>query len=295
MAERQRLKPNIYFFHSTFTLFPLLILRVIGDKSPAVYCAHCWAASSDDKETLKKKIIRQVEGRLCGLADLIVNVSQSDAQTAQDFGYRGNHVVVENAVAEPSPDARDDIFRRRSLKAINLLFVGRFDRQKGLDILLEAFQLAQVENPALHLHLVGEPVRGGQIPSLPTAVTHHGWIAPEQIDSYYRSADALVVPSRWEGLPLVIPEAYRNGTPVLVARTSWMEHLVEEGATGYSFAPNVGELAKLLALVDRQGLDKMRPQARALYEKRFAIERFSHEMARHLRALITGLGAKLNK
>ena len=290
--ERHRLRPDLYFFHSTFALLPLLLLRVRGDKTPAVYCAHCWAAHSGETETLKKKIIRQIEGHLCGLADLTVNVSHADADTARAHGYRGHHVVVENAVAAPLPNAQDDLFQRPTDTAINLLFVGRFDRQKGLDVLLEAFQQAHASNAELHLHLVGEPLRGGDMPEIPGGVTHHGWVAPDQIDHFYRSADALVVPSRWEGLPLVIPEAYRNGTPVLVARTSGMEHLVAEGETGHSFELTAEALGRLLASLDCTDLRNMRPKAAELYKDRFAIDRFSHEMATHLRALVEHKGGQ---
>ncbi|MBO9448942.1 glycosyltransferase family 4 protein [Tropicibacter sp. R16_0] len=287
LSERKRLKPDLYFFHSTFALLPLLALRLRRDKTPAVYCAHSWAANSDGPDTFKKRVIRSIEGRLCGLADMIVNVSRSDAGIARQFEYRGRHVVVENAVTEPLVNAKDDLFPRPARDTINLLFVGRFDHQKGLDILLDAFRQAQGQNPALHLHLVGEPVRGGAVPPLPPGTTHHGWVAPDQIDHYFRSADCLVVPSRWEGLPLVIPEAYRNGTPVLAARTSGMEHLIEDGQTGHSFPLDRAALVALLLSLERPALTKMGQNARLLYERRFTIDRFSREMAAHLHDLVS--------
>lgn len=286
LSERRRLKPDLYFFHSTFALIPLLILRLHGDKTPSVYCAHCWAANSSDTETLKKKMIRLIEGRLCGLADLIVNVSQSDADMAAKYRYRGRHIVIENAVPESSVRHVQEKFPRPSDKTINLLYVGRFDRQKGLDVLLKAFAQARTRNPDLTLHLVGEPVRADEMPDLPGGVTHHGWTQPDQIDLFYASADALVVPSRWEGLPLVIPEAYRNGSPVLAARRSGMQYLLEEGVTGYSFDLNASSLASLLSDLDRTQLLKMRPDARALYEQRFQIDRFARTMATHLQGLL---------
>ncbi|SLN26877.1 Glycogen synthase [Falsiruegeria litorea R37] len=286
-AARRRVRPHIYFFHSTFALLPLLFLRLSRDKTPAVYCAHCWAANTSVSETLKKQIIRRIEGNLCGLADLVVNVSHSDAETARQNKYRGRHVVVENAVAPAAPDARFDLFPRPTSDTINLLFVGRFDQQKGLDILLDAFRRARINNPDLALHLVGEPVRSEGMPHLPAGVSHHGWIPSSQIDSFYRSADALVVPSRWEGLPLVIPEAYRNGTPVLAARTSGMEHLVQQDQTGHIFDLAPTDLGELLASLDRKHLVDMRPNALALYRDRFSLDRFSRELASHLLGLVS--------
>lgn len=284
--QRRQLRPDLYFFHSTFSLLPLMVLRLAGDRTPAVYCAHCWAASTLQADGWKARVVRFVEGNLCGLADLVVNVSASDAETAGKLGYRGHHVVVENAVGPPDPAARSDLFDRPASSRVNLLFVGRFDHQKGLDLLLSAYDLARSRNSDLHLHLVGGAVRGSEMPELGEGVSYHGWVGPDEIDSYYRSADALVVPSRWEGLPLVVPEAYRNGTPVMVARRSGMEKLVDEGKNGWSFPLEVTALADLLSKVGRYELAKMRPAAEKTYQDRFSQERFAAEMAENLHALL---------
>ncbi|MCV2886856.1 glycosyltransferase family 4 protein [Ruegeria aquimaris] len=286
--QKRLLRPELYFFHSTFSLLPLTLLRLSGDRTPAVYCAHCWAANTLQTDGWKSRIIRFVEGNLCGLADLVVNVSASDADTAQRFAYRGRHVIVENAVDPPEPEARADRFETPGSSRVNLLFVGRFDHQKGLDLLLPAYDLARSSNSDLRLHIVGAPVRGSELPVFGEGVTYHGWVGPGEIDSYYRSADALVVPSRWEGLPLVVPEAYRNGTPVIVARRSGMHELVDEGRTGWSFPLEIEALADLLSRVGREDLAKMRPLAEETYRERFSRGRFAEEMAENLRALLGG-------
>jgi glycosyltransferase involved in cell wall biosynthesis len=284
-AERRRLRPDLYFFNSTFTLLPLLALRLRGDRTPAIYCAHCWAISNYAEGSLKGKIVRAVEGRLCGLADLVVNVSHGDAALAKRLGYRGRHVVVENAVPDRAEPVSGTRFVRASETEIHLLFVGRFDRQKGLDVLLSAFGRARIDAPHLRLHLVGSPVRGTEIPVLPEGVTHHGWISAREIDGYYASADAVVVPSRWEGLPLIVPEALRNGTPVYVSDRSDMGALVEPGVTGGVFGLTEMALADCLSSLERSRLQAMRPAARASYEDRFAMKRFLSEMSTHLNAL----------
>lgn len=285
-AERRRLNPDFYFFNSTFTLFVLLTLRLTGDKRPVVYCAHSWAIANYHPRSLKGRIVRIVEGSLCGLADLIVNVSHGDSCLARTFDYRGRHVVVENAVPDIADLDAPPVQVRMSDTDIHLLFVGRFDRQKGLDILLSAFEDARRANSDLRLHLIGEPVRGGRIPDFPEGVIHHGWVSPENIDRHYQAADLLVVPSRWEGLPLVVPEALRNGTPVLVSDRSDMEGLIEKGTTGDVFPLGVEPLAEYLRDLRRDDLRSMRAAARASYERRFTIERFGAEMATQFNKLL---------
>lgn len=291
-AARKKLHPDLYLFNSTFALLPLLLLRLAGDTTPAIYCAHCWAINNYNETSLKGRIVRAIEGHLAGLADLVVNVSHGDKKLASRLGYRGRQMVIENAVPERRLATAKEPFKRDNTEDIHLLFVGRFDRQKGLDILLPAFQHARQQNARLRLHLVGDVVRDQALPALPEGVVHHGWCAGDQIDSYYAAADVLVVPSRWEGLPLGVPEALRNGTPVLVANTSDMASLVSTGSTGGVFELDKAALAASLSALDRKTLQAMRPAARESYEQRFAMQRFLDEMSGQINGLLVQGGEK---
>jgi glycosyltransferase involved in cell wall biosynthesis len=286
LAERKRRRPDVYFFNSTFSLVPLLVLRLIGDRTVSVYCAHCWAIGTLDPDSWKGRLIRAIEGTLCGLADLVINVSQSDLAIATRFGYRGRQIVLENAVGEADPDAARDLFASDVEGAIHLLFVGRFDRQKGLDVLLPAFSQARRRNAGLHLHLVGGVVRDGQTPAPREGVINHGWAGPHEIDSFYRSADALIVPSRWEGMPLVILEALRNATPVMASTGCGMSDFLERAGCGTSFELDSETLTALLAGLRRDDLIAARPAARATFEAHFTQARFGAALAREIRTMV---------
>lgn len=288
LTQRNRFKPDIYFFNSTFALVPLLLLRLLNDKTPAIYCAHCWAIATIDAESWKGRMVRAIEGTFCGLADFVVNVSENEAAIAQRFGYLGRHVVVVQAVRPPDADARTDLFARQAEDDVHLLFVGRFDRQKGLDLLLSAFARAKALNRCLHLHLVGGAVRDGSTPELSDGVTNHGWAGPGEIDTLYRSADALIVPSRWEGMPLVVLEALRNGTPVFASTGCGMGDFLARHKCGASFEIDGDPLADLLAGLNVCDLARMRPGALDAFERNFTIARFTKDMAGHIRDLTEG-------
>lgn len=279
---RRSLKPNICFFHSTLSLAALAFMRATGDRRPAIYCAHGWAVSNYDPDSLKGRIVRRVEGRLCGLADVVINVSSHEMQLAADLGYRGRHLVVENAVLPPSPKARDDLFAAEPA-ALHLLFVGRFDRQKGLDLLLEAFAEARRVNPALRLHVIGAAVRDNDNTlDLPDGVSMVGWVDAAKIDDWYCSADALLVPSRWEAFGLVIPEALRNGTPVICARRGGMPDLIVAGKTGDDFDLDPTAMTQMLVRLDKARLRIMRPACRQAYDERFVLQRLLDQLAQLL-------------
>ena len=133
--------------------------------------------------------------------------------------------------------------------------------------------------PDIRLHVVGARVNGdGDDVELPQNVRMHGWVSSDRIDDYYRSADALVVPSRWEGFGLVVAALVsdRGGLPTVVAA----------GRTGYVFSPSPGAIAETLAQLDGAALASMRPACRLSYEKRFATVRFHRDFASLLAELL---------
>ncbi len=286
-------RPQVLFFHSSFALLALIAARLTGWRGPAIYCAHGWAAGRYERpDGLRARLLRIIEGRLCGLANATLNIGPADAELAKLHRYRGQHQWIDNAAAPPKTGARRDLFATDP-DALHLLFVGRFDRQKGLDILLPAFAAARRLRPELRLHLLGGVVRGGiSLAELPEGVTVHGWVSPRDIDDFYASADAVVLPSRWEGLPLVIPEALRNGTPVLCSRRSHLPDLIVEGRSGSSFDLGIEPLTALLATLDKADLLTRRSAALTTYQARFTVDRWRDRIAGFYADLLYGAAAQ---
>ncbi len=126
-----------------------------------------------------------------------------------------------------------------------LLFVGRIQPLKGLDVALEAFERVRREIPGVRMAIVGGPsgphgreelnrIRSRVqrlgledyvefVPSRP----HH------EVPSYYRAADVLLVPSRSESFGLVAAEAQACGLPVVAARVGGLSYVVEDATSGF--------------------------------------------------------------
>lgn len=278
LRETTRFRPDIIFCHSSFSIGILLVLRLLLPRTKFLYCAHGWAGAREQNGGLKAKFIRRIEALLVGLAHRVVNVSLNDLDHASQYSYKGRHVLIENAVRPALPNAPETLFGVEP-ELIHLLFVGRHDRQKGLDILLEAYSETHKVKPNIRLHVIGEAVVADGSLNCPTeGVNFLGWIGADRIDGYYRSADLVVVPSRWEGLPLVVLEALRNGTPVLVSDRSSMSALVERGVTGFSSTLNVKEFSKVLIEQNKKDLSAMRPACLALFSKRYHASRLGQEI-----------------
>ncbi len=152
-----------------------------------------------------------------------------------------------------------------------LLFLGRLDRRKGVDVLLEAFSTAgagndvclviagagrersALENRAAGLGIDGRVRFFGRAQG--TAKT---WLL--------QNALCTVMPTRtWEAFPLVLLESYASGTPVIGTRVPGLDELIEPGRTGILVPPeSAPELAEAVGRVvaDREATDRLSHQAR---------------------------------
>jgi 1,2-diacylglycerol 3-alpha-glucosyltransferase len=117
-----------------------------------------------------------------------------------------------------------------------LLYVGRLDREKNLELLLDA--VARVATPGTRLLLVG---RGMQAPALRSAAAarglgaraeFRGGMPPDGLPTYYRAADLFVFASTSETQGLAVLEAMACGLPVVAVRASGIEEVVAEGVSG---------------------------------------------------------------
>ena len=64
-----------------------------------------------------------------------------------------------------------------------------------------------------------------------------GYATDEELRAAYRSASAVILPSRIEGFGIAVLEGWINGKPVVVSRGAGASELVEEGVNGYTFDP----------------------------------------------------------
>lgn len=245
-------RPEIVHLHSTFAgLVGRLSLAFSRRRPVVVYCAHGWSFCQR-VPLLHRMMYALVERVLCALADVIIHISAAERSSAKAWGFDGaKHHVIHNGI---SALRLSDMDLSRPEK-LNLLFIGRHDRQKGLDVMLSSMK--KVKRPDVFLEVAGAAVVGNDlINSDDHRVRFHGWLSKVDAESLISQSDVVVIPSRWEGFGLVAIEAMRAGKFVVASRVGALPEIITS-ETGVLFDVNsedqLAAILESLSAVDVRG------------------------------------------
>ena len=213
---------------------------------------------AQDAAELEQQVRVDIERRTMATADRIIAATEVD-RTQMLAGYRASPrsiAVVPGGVDlemfQPGPQAQ----AREALgwgQERVLLFVGRIQRLKGIDVLLRAAaELARDRSLApLRVVVVGGTSPGirGQVSDeeremarlralaaelgLDRQVDFAGAVEQHRLPLYYRAADVTVMPSTYESFGLVAVESLACGTPVVASRVGGLTTIVRDGENGF--------------------------------------------------------------
>lgn len=138
--------------------------------------------------------------------------------------------VYNGMVFPPAPP-----FRRTR----NVLFVGRLEAVKGVDILLRAVALACEQVHGLSVTITGDGEDRSRLERMSSdlgldgIVQFRGWLTPEEVAACYAEAEIVAIPSIWpETLPSAGIEALAAGRPVVASDVGGIPEIVVDGVTG---------------------------------------------------------------
>jgi glycosyltransferase involved in cell wall biosynthesis/predicted metal-dependent phosphoesterase TrpH len=127
---------------------------------------------------------------------------------------------------------------------IKVLYVGRLSKEKGVDLLADAFLAAHATDPRLHLLLAGGGPEEAELRArLGGAATFLGWLGGEELAVAYASADAFLFCSVTDTYGQVILEAGASGLPVVAIAEGGPAALVENRHTGLLCRPDADHVA----------------------------------------------------
>jgi D-inositol-3-phosphate glycosyltransferase len=189
-----------------------------------------------------------IERRTMAGSDRIVALTEVDRQQMlRHYGSQAPISVIPGGVDLDRFSPRPMAAARRALGLDPtrkvLLFVGRIQRLKGLEVLLRAF--ARLDDLKAELLIVGG-LPGTSHESREITRLQHlaaklgiaertrfvGAVPHEKLPTYYSAADASVMPSSYESFGLVAVESLACGTPVVATRVGGLTSIVRDGETG---------------------------------------------------------------
>lgn len=276
----KKYKPKIVHLHSFFAgvfLRPILLFF----KIKIIYCPHGWSFDRDSS-FLSKKVSIFIETILALIDQKIICISDHERNIAIKKGIsKENLLTIKNAIPVSffqNKLTKEIIWPENRLK---ILFVGRLDKQKGIDILLDA--VYRIERK-IHVIVVGSDVLSDSknIPKYSKKlenVDFVGWKNQNELLEYYHSADLIVIPSRWEGFGLVAIEAMSCKLPVIASRVGGLAEIIIDRETGRLFDPNsFKSLRKIINEVSNEELKNMSEQSFKRVRDFYDISRLNEEM-----------------
>lgn len=129
-----------------------------------------------------------------------------------------------------SSNEKSDVSKKQFLAA------GRFNYQKGFDLLIESFYEFSKKNNDWNLVIVGEGEEKSKILEKINKYNLDNRISVENftdnIKKYFLESSVLLLPSRWEGMPMIVLESLEMGVPIISYDITAVESLVTNGKEG---------------------------------------------------------------
>jgi len=214
-AVAQTVSPDVIHAHHLWLMSSLV--KQVFPSTPVV--THCHATGLRQMALCSERAPEIVAGLRRNDAFLVLDRA-SVTTVAERLELDADRIHVVGA------GYRDDLFHsdgRGPTNGCELLYVGKLARAKGLHCLLDAFEALAADDPRLRLHVAGsgegdEAVAlRERMKSMGARVVVHGQLDHSRLGELMRRCDVLVLPSFYEGLPLVLCEAAACGCRVVAS------------------------------------------------------------------------------
>ena len=242
----KRFQPDVvhtYLFHAGIVARPLARALTQARVVSSVVSVDAWKTRSTAVlEAASLRLAHRILVNARAVGERLVGDSPSLARTIL-LQYNGVNLSEIDGIG-PGTSVAETV---RSQPVV--LIVGRLHRAKGPDIGLAAFAEVSRSLPTARLVLVG----GGPMEAhlhteasrfgLDGRVHFWGTVDHGEVIALMKESDLLLVPSRWEGLPAVVLEAFAAGLPVVATRVGGVPEIVEHERTG--LLADAGDAARL--------------------------------------------------
>lgn len=234
-------------------------------------------------------------------AGAIHYTTREEAERASFLGLRAKPVIVPNGIDWESyaelPTKGD--FRKRlgmSEQTPLILFLGRINFKKGLDLLVPVFAFVAKRVPLARLAIVGPDNEGYGLKvrrwcreqGIADKVIFVDHLGPEQVKQAYVDADVFVLPSYTENFGMTVVEAMACGCPVVISDQVNIWREVQEEGAGVVVGLDPPQIADAICRVlgDKDAAKKMGRRGRRAAQRRYGWPRIVEQMTQVYRGVI---------
>ena len=275
----KRINPDVLCFIDRQTaIFPAIL------NLPKVFIIH----SPEAMDFFKADSLRA--NRMHAVLFYVVKVLQDIIMRRSNCvvvlnNYMKNYLMKQKKVQVVTISNGVDVVNFSSRKDKDfILYAGRFDWNKNVYNLAEAFVNLEKKYPDYRLCLVGEGPEERRIKmliaenTLQSKVTMLPWLPRAKLAEILRDCSVFVLPSLFEVSPVVVLEAMSSSKPVIAKTNMGTVDVVVDGKTGYLYS-NDEELRKYLGLLisDRQLRKTVGSNGRRLVEEKYTFGQIANE------------------
>jgi len=253
-----------------------------------------WDVTSD------RKLAHWMEGEAVRRSDKVIAISNAIGKLFHDH----HDVPLDNIVYCPLGCALPDekqLVRNRVDDKINVLFVGRLERRKGIDTLFKAIPHVLDANENVYFWIAGKDTNLGPdgqsfkeyLSSTLTGkqlshVKFFGFVTEQQLNELYRTCDIFVAPSLYESFGQIYIEAMAWGKPVIGCNVGGVPEVIQDGKTGIIVPPKdlVAIANAIISLANNNVAIKIGSNGRKAVEDFFSIHNFTINSLRIYRDVI---------
>ncbi|GEM_PF-790272 len=262
----ESIRPDLIHFHHLRPLLRWLCFPSRSDDAPTVVTVHGLHVRQYDfrltpQAWILGRMRRFLEKRLLRRVGRVVAVSREDRDYMQQRYGLHNVVTIANGIAPPADDAHGaDTAARWMARPVNglvALVPARFEFQKGHDILIRALAHPSLDplRDRIVFVLAGDGPRRHKMQRMAMKLGVDGNLrfagdcSHATVMAMMAACDLVVLPSRWEGLPIALLEAGMRGCAVLASDACGNREILEHDR-GLMFRNNRCEsLAEKLAQI----------------------------------------------